>query len=151
MLRWNSPQVEELRSILIVLPSVFGFGLAHLKVGRIGLANAFEVVLRVSGRAPRVGKSGNSAAPLFFFFFTIPAYYPRTIILSRSLQVAAEIRGHIAGSPPPSPIRTVRAYIFIARRIQHFLPSSTRLEMYLPTLLGALSSGILFIFLHFCK
>ena len=35
---------------------------------------------------------------------------------------------------------TVRAFIFFARRIQHFLPSSTRVELYLPMLLGALSS-----------
>ena len=44
-------------------------------------------------------------------------------------------------SGPSSPLpTTVRAFILIARRIPCFLPSSTRLELYLHTLLGALSS-----------
>ena len=61
-------------------------------------------------------------------------------LLSYSLPVVTQIRGHIAGPSPPSPLRTVRSFIFIARKIQHFLPWSTRVELYLPTLLGALSA-----------
>ena len=38
-------------------------------------------------------------------------------------------------SRPCSPLpTTVRAYVFIARRVQHFLPSSIRIELFLHTL-----------------
>ena len=75
-----------------------------------------------------------------FFSSLHSIYYPRsTSIRSRSLPVATQIRGHIASPPPPSLPTKVRAFIFIARRIQHRLPLSTRVELYLPTLLGALS------------
>ena len=47
------------------------------------------------------------------------------MILSRSLPVVTQIRGHITGPPPPSPLRYARS-LFIARITQHFLPSSTR-------------------------
>ena len=50
-------------------------------------------------------------------------------LLSHSLPAVPQIRGHIAGPPPPSPLR-YRALIFIARIIQHFLPSSTRVELH---------------------
>ena len=53
--------------------------------------------------------------------------------LSLLLIVETQIRSHIAGSSPPSPLRFVRC-IFIARRFQLFLPSSTRVELCLPTL-----------------
>ena len=46
-------------------------------------------------------------------------------------------------SPLPT---TVHAFIFIARRIQHFHSWSTRVELCLRTLLGALSSWSLFLF-----
>ena len=37
---------------------------------------------------------------------------------------------HIAGTPPPSPVRFVPPfYSLIARTVQHFLPSSTRVEL----------------------
>ena len=84
--------------------------------------------------------------PLFFF-------HPMHLILSLpffslSLLVVTQIRGHITGHSPPSPPRFVPC-IFIARRLQLFLPSSTRVElsclsMYVPTLLvSALSrSGV---------
>ena len=46
-------------------------------------------------------------------------------------------------------MRAVRAFtFFIARRVQHFLPSSTRVELYLPTLLGALGRLSFVAFLH---
>ena len=57
---------------------------------------------------------------------------------SVSLLVVTQIRGHIAGSSPPLPT-TVRALHFIERKIQLFLPSSTRVKLCLPTL-GDLSS-----------
>ena len=68
-------------------------------------------------------------AGCWLFFFFIPS-----IILalpSPSLPVVVlivpQIQGHIAGPPPPSPLRYVSS-VFIARRVQYFLPSSTRVE-----------------------
>ena len=50
-----------------------------------------------------------------------------------SLPPSRQIRGRIAGSSPPSALWFVPC-IFIARRFQLFLPSSTRVELRLPTL-----------------
>ena len=63
--------------------------------------------------------------------------------------VVTQIRGHIAGYSPPSPLRFVLC-ISVARRFQLFLPSSTRVELCLPTL-EALSAidPFLFLFLYF--
>ena len=66
-----------------------------------------------------------------------PIYHVRPPF-SLSLLVVPQIWGHIAGSSPPSPLR-FKPFIFIARRLQPFPPSSTRVELCLPTL-GALSS-----------
>ena len=41
--------------------------------------------------------------------------------------VTTQIRGHIAGSPPPSPLRRI-SLRFITRRVQPFLASSTRVH-----------------------
>ena len=82
------------------------------------------------------------ACIFFFFFFPIPFVFPMPLLISPfyslSLLVVTQIRGHIAGSSPPYPLRFVPC-IFIARRFQLFLPSSTRVELGLPTP-GALSS-----------
>ena len=51
-------------------------------------------------------------------------------ILSPSLPVVTQIRGHIAGPPPSSPLRYNNAFNVIARKKQHFLPSSTRVELH---------------------
>ena len=40
-----------------------------------------------------------------------------------------QIRGHIAGSSPPPPHHGTCLGIYIARRIQHVLPSSTSVEL----------------------
>ena len=72
------------------------------------------------------------------FFFLRPICYPRTI-LSPSLPVVTQIRGHIAGSSPPSPLRHVPS--FLSREIiHHFLPSSTGVKLCVPTLLGVIST-----------
>ena len=71
------------------------------------------------------------------FFFFIP--FIVFALLSLLLPVVPQIRGHIAGPPPPSPLRYVPSF-FMARVIHLHPPSSTRVELYLPTLLGALSS-----------
>ena len=87
--------------------------------------------------------------PFFFLlFFSIPftpEYCLRPSIFS--LLVVTQIRGHIAGPFPPPPT-TVRALHFYREKIQLFVPSSTRVELCLPTL-GALSSwSIFFLFLQ---
>ena len=79
---------------------------------------------------------------LLYFVFSIPFI----AFACLSLLVVTQIWGHIAGSPPPSPLRFVPC-IFVARGRQPFLPSSTRVELRLPTL-GALSSWSFF---YFCK
>ena len=60
---------------------------------------------------------------LFSFFFFHPIYYICPSFLS--LLVVTQIRGHIAGSSPPSPVRFVPCFV-LARRFQLFLPSLTR-------------------------
>ena len=62
----------------------------------------------------------------------------RTPFFSLSHLVEATIRGHIAGSSPLSPPRFVPR-IFIAIRLQLFLPSTARVGLSLPRL-GALGS-----------
>ena len=64
-------------------------------------------------------------------------HYPRTTLALPPSSNSDP--GSHSGPSFPLPT-TVRAFIFIARRIQHFLPSSTRVELYLPTLLDTLSS-----------
>ena len=63
--------------------------------------------------------------PRFFFQVHSPS---SSFALSLLLTVVTQIRGHIAGSSPSLPAM-VCALIFIARRVQLFLPSSTRVEL----------------------
>ena len=70
-------------------------------------------------------------------FFGHPIYYPRTTLV---LPPSSDSDPRAHSSPLPT---TVGAFIVIARIIQHSLPSSTRVELYLPTLLGALSSYLI--------
>ena len=84
----------------------------------------------------------SSLKELFFFFH--PIYYHRTTSTTTLLALPpnsnSDPGSHIGLPSPPSPLRYNNASIFIASRFRHFLPSSTRVELYLPTLLGALSS-----------
>ena len=60
--------------------------------------------------------------------------------------VVTQIRGHVAGPSPPLPtLRFVVPCIFIAGRLEPFLPSSTRVELR-PSPLDALSCWSSFIF-----
>ena len=70
-------------------------------------------------------------------FFLHPIYYPRTNL---ALPPSSNSDPGSHSRPSSSLPTSARAFIFIARRSQHFLPSSTRVELYLPTLPGALSS-----------
>ena len=74
---------------------------------------------------------------LFSFLFPI-AHTTFAILLQLPPFLSSDLRTYIirAGTSPPLP-STVRAFILIARRIQHFLPSSTRVESCIHTLLGA--------------
>ena len=87
--------------------------------------------------------------PARVLFFLHPIYYPRTTLSLPPSGRSSDPRSH---SGPSSPLPTaVRAFIFIARRILHvLLPLSTRVQLHLPTLLGALSCQLI-LFLHFCK
>ena len=68
-----------------------------------------------------------------------PSHLLTSPFFSLSLLVGTQIRGHMAGPSPPSPLRFVPCIFFIARRFQLFLPSLTPVELCLPTL-RALSS-----------
>ena len=64
-------------------------------------------------------------------FFIIIIFFPPHLLsspfYSLSLLVVTQIRGHIAGPPPPLPAR-VRALHVVSRRHQLFLPWSIRVE-----------------------
>ena len=80
-----------------------------------------------------------SSHVLFFFcLFSIP--FIIFALLSLSLHSRNSDPGSQSRLFSPLPT-TVRAFIFIARRVQHFLPSSTRVEFCLPTLLSALGNN----------
>ena len=64
-------------------------------------------------------------------------YYLHTFYFSFSPSLSRRISDPESPSKPFSPLpTTARAFSFIARKIQHFLPSSTRVELCLPTLKG---------------
>ena len=75
---------------------------------------------------------------LFCSCFLHLIYYPCTNLVLPLIS-NADPESH---SGPSSPLpTTVRAFIFIAIKIQHFLPSSTRVELGLLTLLDVLSKN----------
>ena len=73
---------------------------------------------------------------IWFCFFPQPYYYPRTI-LALPPRCNLDPGPHRGRSPIPT---TVPSFFLVAINIQHFHPSLTRVESYLPTLLGAFSS-----------
>ena len=63
-------------------------------------------------------------------FFSSFYHYIRPSF-SLSLLVITQIRGQAPGSPPPlSPVRFV-LFVLVAIKFQRFLPSSTRVEVYM--------------------
>ena len=67
-------------------------------------------------------------------FFPIPSHLLSSPFLSCSLLVVTQIRGHLAGSFPPSPLGYVPLRFYREKdSFQHFLPSSTRVELIVPT------------------
>ena len=89
----------------------------------------------------------NHIVRFFLFFFRIPFTIFALLFLSLLLIVVTQIRGHMAGSFPSS-LRFVPC-IFIERRFELFLPSSTRVELCLPTLEAISAVGPFSLF--FCK
>ena len=83
----------------------------------------------------------------FFFFYFRPIHYPRSALALPSPSSNPDPGSH-SGASSPSPLRYASSF-FIARVVQHFLPSSTRVELCLPTLLGALRFFCIFFFSHF--
>ena len=77
-----------------------------------------------------VGKIRLDMTTMFLFF---PSHLLSSPLRSCSLVVVTQIRSHITGSSPPSPLLRYVPIIFIPRRIQHFLPSSARVELCLLT------------------
>ena len=74
--------------------------------------------------ASQVPHDGPSLKYVFVFFHPIP--YPR-VTLALPPSSSSDPGSH---SGPSSPLpTTVRAFIFIATKIQHFLPSPTRVEL----------------------
>ena len=58
--------------------------------------------------------------------------------------------GSYSGLPSPIPT-TVHVLTIFARRIQRFLPSTIRVELYLPTLLTISAVGYPFFLIYFSK
>ena len=79
--------------------------------------------LIVNGRTPFLLEYTRVYTYIFFIPFVILA------LLSPSLPVPTQIRGHIAGPPPPSPLRYVPSFLS-REECSMFLPSSTRVELY---------------------
>ena len=76
------------------------------------------------------------------FLTAFCVFFPSHLLsspLSCSLLVVTKIQSHMVGSTPPSPLRYAPC-IFIARIIQNFLPSPTRVDLCPPTLCLALST-----------
>ena len=80
--------------------------------------------------------------PIYFFsfFFFSPSQLFSSPSCSSSLPLVTQIRGHRAGTVPS--LTTVHAFIFMARIVQVFLPSSTRVASCIQTLLGAISDSV---------
>ena len=77
-----------------------------------------------------------SPRKLLFCFISFPSHLLSSIVLLVQLPSFRNffIRDHVAGAPPPSPRRRLHAFVIIAGRVQHFLLSSTRVELCIHTL-----------------
>ena len=88
-------------------------------------------------------KCKNRVCVFVFVFFSIP-FVIFALLFSLSLLVITQTWGHVAGSSPSSPQR-FGPRIFIARRLEPVLPSSTRIELRLPTISALSSSSFYFL------
>ena len=104
-------------------------------------------VTKYNGKPVLINRSGNCES---IVFFVLPSNCHSFYFLSLVLIVLTQIRGDIAGSSPPSPLRFVPC-IFIARRLQPLLPSSTHVGLRLPYPRYALSEVMPFLFQRVCN
>ena len=124
-----------------LLQSLLHTWYVRIFIHKIGTKNTYNT----SDNATRVLTSGNQLlcirSPTNIYMYIFPSH-----LLSSPLYSLPPSRNSDPGShsirsrlfPPPYPLRFVPC-IFIGKRFQLFLPSSTRVELCLPTL-GALSS-----------
>ena len=113
---WPSSRVA-VRSYSCILPDIPGI---HRSIYCLYIVLALSTFRQL----PAVFVSMQFFQLYFVVFFPSHLYSP---FLPCSLQVVTQIRVHIADSSPPSPLRHVPC-IFFAGSIQHFLPSSIRVE-----------------------
>ena len=120
--------ITNFRGTTRILLQFFGYNTARLIAPTTARQDLNRLSIHYKWRAGNVP---------FFFFFSHPIYYLLVIFLSQS---SSYIRPGVKYQAllPTSPLRFVPC-IFIARRFELFLPSSTRVELRLPTL-GALRS-----------
>ena len=78
------------------------------------------------GTGEEYSRRGRLAGGYIEAFFFVSMYYLRTTF-SSSVPVVAQIWGSMHSSPLPT--TTVHAFIFMAGRIPHFVPSSTSVEV----------------------
>ena len=78
-----------------------------------------------------------------FPFFSIPFVVFAFFSLSLLSIFVTQIRGHIAGSSPRSPLLFL-PFIFVTGRHEPFFPSSTRVELRLPILYRRAQQLVLF-------
>ena len=101
---------------------------------------ANEKVHLASIKRPRSGENARVSSPAITCIWAsyiylcvdyclgiLSSYLLSSAFLSLSLPFGTQIRGHIGGSSPPSPLRFVPC-VFIARRRQPFLTSLTRVD-----------------------
>ena len=82
-------------------------------------------------------------------YFAHPSIVLARFLSSSPFLDVSQIHGYSKQALLPPP-HYGTCLLFFVRRLQPVLPSSTRMELRPPTLLGALDSGFLFIF-YFCK
>ena len=89
--------------------------------------------------------------PVHWYIFCYPFYYLGTFLCPglSLIRDTTQTRGYSAGSSLSSPLRYAPPFLSRQHSLQLCLPSPTRLESRLPTLLGVLSS--LFLRLLFLK
>ena len=72
---------------------------------------------------------------LFIYFFPIPSIVFVLLLQLPPFRKSDQPLGHITGAPPPSSLRCVPSNL-VARRVQQFLPSSTRDDLCVHTLVA---------------
>ena len=77
---------------------------------------------------PPVMRGSFSFHSFFSIFFSHSICY-LCYTFSSSLLFVSQIRGHTTGAPPPSPLGCMPSFLSREEFMQHFLPSTTRVEL----------------------